>query len=243
MNAEAARLLKLSDDQAAETRSQELALSVKALQLEEANRALLEQANTLRLSQLQQKQAQQDAEMRRMEEDLCQQRLRMEAAAAALSCPQPSAATSKSTPCKLFGSPDGCKYGEACKFVHAEKSRESFAGKKSALASVGNEKLAKPVSCRHFGTPEGCKSGDTCKFLHSHSKQGHGLSKPQQQPKAHPKQHNHDHTEVHVTTQVTTTTTVVNKGSTAKAPQGRTEEKSKKAQPGTGAGSKSEKGK
>jgi hypothetical protein len=58
-------------------------------------------------------------------------------------------------PCRNFSTPDGCKFGAACRFVHPGVHTAAF------------KKRTRPSSvCRFFSKPEGCKMGAECKYKH-----------------------------------------------------------------------------
>ena len=54
------------------------------------------------------------------------------------------------TPCTLFNSAEGCKFGDSCRFSHMIQSK---------------------TACSKFNTAEGCKFGDSCQFSHAISPQ------------------------------------------------------------------------
>jgi Phosphorylated CTD interacting factor 1 WW domain len=62
-------------------------------------------------------------------------------------------------PCRFFGTPAGCRQGQACPFSHedidpAERKRRADAA-------------AKQTPCSFFASGRGCRKGDACPFLHS----------------------------------------------------------------------------
>ena len=57
-----------------------------------------------------------------------------------------------STPCRFFGKPQGCRWGETCRFSHSMDGQQQ-----------NNESAA---SCRFFASSGGCRFGSNCYYKH-----------------------------------------------------------------------------